>query len=146
MTKEELYDNYEFNVTARALKREFPFITNVYVRNDEEVNKYKRMIFFEVDINPYLLSQQYGLPLSNYVDGQLRSGGDYWGPWLSFFLKGGVDAAGPINRAIDLLVYSIHDSPAIPQELKLGKELGISGFHASHKTVPPDLMSQSVEQ
>ena len=146
MTKEELYDNNEFKVTARALKREFPFTTNVYVRNDEEVNKYKRMIFFEVDINPYLLSQQYGLPLSNYVDGQLRSGGDYWGPWLSFFLKGGVDAAGPINRAIDLLVYSIHDSPAIPQELKLGKELGISGFHASHKTVPPDLMSQSVEQ
>ena len=145
MTKEELYNNYEFKVTARALKREFPFITNVYV-NEEEINKYNRMIFFQVDINPYLLSQQYGLPLSNYVDGQLRSGGDYWGPWLSFFLKGGVDAAGPINRAIDLLVYSIHDSPAIPQELKLGKELGISGFHASHKTVPPDLMSQSVEQ
>ena len=117
MTKEELYDNYEFKVTARALKREFPFITNVYVRNDEEVNKYKRMIFFEVDINPYLLSQQYGLPLSNYVDGQLRSGGDYWGPWLSFFLKGGVDAAGPINRAIDLLVYSIHDSPPFHKNL-----------------------------
>ena len=145
MTKEELYNNYEFKVTARALKREFPFITNVYV-NEEEINKYNRMIFFQVDINPYLLSQQYGLPLSNYVDGQLRSGGDYWGPWLSFFLKGGVDAASPINRAIDLLVYSIHDSPAIPQELKLGKELGISGFHASHKTVPPDLMSPSVEQ
>ena len=145
MTKEELYNNYEFKVTARALKREFPFITNVYV-NEEEINKYNRMIFFQVDINPYLLSQQYGLPLSNYVDGQLRSGGDYWGPWLSFFLKGGVDAASPINRAIDLLVYSIHDSPAIPQELKLGKELGISGFHGSQKTVPPDLMSPSVEQ
>ena len=141
MTKEELYDNYEFKVTARALKREFPFITDVYVNDDEEVNKYNRMIFFQVDINPYLLSQQYGLPLSNYVDKQLRSGKDYWGPYISFFLKGGVEAASPVNRAIDELIYSIHRSTAIPQELKLDKELAVSGFHGSHKTVPPDLMS-----
>ena len=140
MTEEELYDNYEFKVTKRALMREFPFITNVYV-NDEEINKYNRMIFFQVDINPYLLSQLYGLPMSKYVDKKLRSGEDYWGPFISFFLMGGVDAARPVNRAIDELISNIHRSTAIPQELKLDKELAVSGFHGSHKTVPPDLMS-----
>jgi len=141
MTKEELYDNYEFKVTAKALKREFPFIYNVYIKDEAEIDKYRSMIFITVDIDPYLLSQLYGLTMSKYVDKQLRSGEDYWGPYISFFLMGGTDAASPISRAIDELITSIHNSTALPKELKLNRELGISGFYASHKTVPPDLMS-----
>ena len=34
MTKEELYDNYEFKVTKRTLMSEFPFIKDVYVQDD----------------------------------------------------------------------------------------------------------------
>ena len=55
MTEEELYDNYEFKVTKRALMREFPFIKNVYVKDPATIDQYKSFIFLDADINPYEL-------------------------------------------------------------------------------------------
>jgi hypothetical protein len=36
MTAQELNDNYEYKITKRALIKEFPFIKDVFVREEEE--------------------------------------------------------------------------------------------------------------
>jgi hypothetical protein len=143
MTLEELYDNYEFKVTKRALMREFPFIKNVYVKDPASLEKYQSFIFLDVDINPYELSQQYGLKMDKTVDKYLRRGEPYWVPYLSMYVRGvdSVEDTLPIKRAIAELLSGIHNSVAIPLELKLGKELEVSGYHANPNTVPPDMMS-----
>lgn len=141
MTEQELYDNYTFKVVKRALMREFPFIKNVYVKDPADVDKYSMFIFLDVDINPYELSQMYGLKIDPIPNRYLRRGEPYWAPYLSMFIKGGVEETYPIKKAIDDLVKSIQRSSAIPQEFKLDRELDISTFHASPDTVPSDIMS-----
>ena len=141
MTEQELYDNYTFKVVKRALMREFPFIKNVYVNHPDDVDKYSMFIFLDVDINPYELSQMYGLKIDPIANKYLRRGEPYWAPYLSMFIKGGVEETYPIKKAMDDLVKSVQRSTALPQEFKLDRELDISTFHASPDTVPSDIMS-----
>jgi hypothetical protein len=140
MTKEELYNNYEYKVIVRAIKQEFPFIKNIYVRDDETINKYESYIFLDADINPFEMSQKYNLRLYPILLNYLKRGEPYWGSYLSLFTKGGPDETSQINRAIEELIVGIHNSPAIPQELKLNKTLEITGWHA-HPSTLPDTMS-----
>jgi hypothetical protein len=142
MTEQELYDNYTFKVVKRALMREFPFIKNVYVNDPADIDKYSMFIFLDVDINPYELSQMYGLKIDPIPNRYLRRGEPFWAPYLSMFIKGGVEETYPIKKAVDDLVKSIQRSSAIPQEFKLDRELDISTFHASPDTVPSDIMSR----
>ena len=142
MTEQELYDNYTFKVVKRALMREFPFIKNVYVKDPADIDKYKSFIFLDVDINPYELSHMYGLKVDPITNKYLRRGEPYWAPYLSMFIKSGVEDTYPIKKAINDLVYSIQKSPAIPQEFKLDRELDIGSYHAGPDTLPPDMMSR----
>ena len=141
MTEQELYDNYTFKVVKRALMREFPFIKNVYVKDPDSIDKYKSFIFLDVDINPYELSHQYGLRVDPITHKYLRRGEPYWAPYLSMFIKSGVEDTYPIKQAINELVHSIQKSTAIPQEFKLDRELDIGSYHAGPDTIPPDMMS-----
>ena len=141
MTEQELYDNYTFKVVKRALMREFPFIKNVYVKDPDSIDKYKSFIFLDVDINPYELSHQYGLRVDPITHKYLRRGEPYWAPYLSMFIKSGVEDTYPIKQAINDLVHGIQKSPAIPQEFKLDRELDIGSYHAGPDTIPPDMMS-----
>ena len=141
MTEQELYDNYTFKVVKRALMREFPFIKNVSVKDPADIDKYKKYIFLDVDINPYEMSQMYGLKIDPIANRYLRRGEPYWAPFLSMFVKGDVEESYPIKKAINDLVHSIQKSTAIPQEFKLDRELDIGSYHAGPDTLPPDMMS-----
>jgi hypothetical protein len=142
MTEQELYDNYEFKITKRALMREFPFIKNVYVKDPATIDEYKSFIFLDADINPYEMSHMYGLKVDRITDKYLRRGEPYWGPYLSLFVTGGVEETWPIKKAISDLILGIRKSPAMPSELKLDRELDIRAYHASPDTLPPDMMSR----
>jgi len=141
MTEQELYDNYTFKVVKRALMREFPFIKNVSVKDPADIDKYKKYIFLDVDINPYEMSQMYGLKIDPIANRYLRRGEPYWAPFLSMFVKGDVEESYPIKKAINDLVNSVQKSTALPQEFKLDRELEIATYHASPDTVPSDIMS-----
>jgi hypothetical protein len=141
MTEQELYDNYEFKITKRALMREFPFIKNVYVKDPATIDQYNSFIFLDVDINPYEMSHQYGLKVDRITDKYLRRGEPYWGPYLSLFVSGGVEETWPIKKAISDLMNGIRKSPAMPSELKLDRELDIRAYHANPDTLPRDMMS-----
>ena len=141
MTKEELYNNYEFKIVKRTLMNEFPFIKDVYVKDPDTIDQYRSFIFLDADINPYELSHMYGLKVDKLVEKYLRRGEPYWGPYLSLFITGGVEDTWPIKKAIGDLINGIHMSPAIPPELKLDRELEISSYRAKPDTLPPDMMS-----
>jgi hypothetical protein len=54
VTQKEVEDSYEFKLMKKILKREFPWIVDVLVPDDEEVNKYG-LIFLPIVIDPFLL-------------------------------------------------------------------------------------------
>jgi len=140
MTEQELYDNYEFKVLDRALRREFPFIKKVYVKDPADIGKYETMQFLDVDINPYEMVQSYGFRIDPIADRYLRRGEPAWGPYLSMFVKGEFTESGPIRDTIEELITGVRNSPALPSQLKFPLKFDISGWHASPDTVPSDIM------
>lgn len=141
MTKEELYDNYEFKITKRTLMREFPFIKDVYVEDDEAINRYEHFIWLTVDIDPYQMGQMYGLSVSKFVTRALKRGEPYWVPFLSTLMSGGVEDTYPIAQAMEKVIGGVHKSPALPPELKLEKEMDISSYMVKTESLPPDITS-----
>jgi hypothetical protein len=142
MTAQELNDNYEYKITKRALIKEFPFIKDVSVK-EEAINKWSAIIYIDLIIDPFAFAQQYGFRVWGPIINDLKRGENYRSPYISIFIGNSdrVELASPINKAMDELMYGIHKSPAIPHELKLGKELVIGTFTATPSSLPPDLRS-----
>ena len=143
MTREELENNYEYKVTKKALMREFPFIKDVFVKEDEDITRWSHTIYLDVIIDPFAFGHQYGFRVWGPIINYLKRGEPYMSPYLSLFIgdPDRVELASPINKAMEELMDGIHKSPAIPHELKLGKELVIGTFTATPSSLPPDLRS-----
>jgi hypothetical protein len=142
MTAQELNDNYEYKITKRALIKEFPFVKDVSVK-EEAINKWSTLIYIDLIIDPFAFAQQYGFRVWGPIINALKRGENYRFPYISMFIGNDdrVELASPINKAMDELTHGIHKSPAIPHELKLGKELVIGTFTATPSSLPPDMLS-----
>ena len=141
MTVQELNDNYEYKVTKRALIKEFPFIKDVFVREEEEINKWSRLIYIDLIIDPFAFAQQYGFRVWGPVINYLKRGENYMSPYISIFIGNSdrVELASPVNKAMEELMHGIHKSPAIPHELKLDKRLMIGTFTATPSSLPSNM-------
>jgi hypothetical protein len=136
MTKEELEDNYEYKVTKRALMKEFPFIKDVIPPTEDDINRWKYSIYLELVIDPYILGQTYGIPVWSVVTRLLRRGEDYWSPYLNTFFNNR-EVIDTISRDMGTLMNGIHKSKALPDELKLPKELEVGTFMVHPQSLPP---------
>ena len=45
MTREQLENNYEYKVTKKALMREFPFVKDVFVKDDNDIDKWRSTVY-----------------------------------------------------------------------------------------------------
>ena len=131
ITPEELYDNYEYKVTVKALKREFPFIKDVRI-DEEKINKYG-LIFIVLYIDPYQMAKIYNLTPSPYIISSIMKGEEYFiGPVItpSVYFKEERPQVRPITDAVDTLIDEVHDSKAIPTTMKMpqGRKLAVEGY------------------
>jgi hypothetical protein len=117
MTPQELYDNYEYKVTAKALKREYPWILDVGVEEDR-INEYN-LIFIDIYYDPYMLEDEYGWGLANWLISSIEDGREYNSPYLSTAFKTTYEDAREVADEIDETIKDIHNSPAMPYDLKL---------------------------
>jgi hypothetical protein len=143
ITPEELYDNYEYKVTLKALKREFPFIKDVRI-DEDKINRYG-LIFIELYIDPYQMANIYSLTPSEFIMSSIMKGEDYFnGPVFSptIYFKEGLLQVKPITEAIDRLIEDVHKSNAIPSTMKMfhGRRLSVGGYIVipEYVTVPMD--------
>jgi len=139
-TQEELDSNYTFKIIQKSLKQEFPFIKKVYLRNPKDLDKWSNNIFVDVDINPYEISERYGLPLDGLTERYLRRGQEYWSPHLSMFFKLNTieerRIIGNIVNDTNYLIHSIQENAAIPDHLKFFKKVNIGAWYANPDTYP----------
>ena len=143
ITPEELYDNYEYKVTVKALKREFPFIKDVRI-DEEKINKYG-LIFIVLYIDPYQMAKIYNLTPSEFIMSSIMKGEDYFiGPVItpSIYFKEERPQVKHITEAVDTLIDEVHDSKAIPTTMKMfhGRKLAVEGYMVvpEYVTVPVD--------
>jgi len=143
ITPEQLYDNYEYKVTVKALKREFPFIKDVRI-DEDNINRYG-LIFIEIYIDPYQMAKMEDLTPSEYIISSIMKGEDYFnGPVVtpSIYFKEGYADISPITDSIDRLIDEVHDSKAIPTTMKMpqGRRLNVGGYVVipEYVTVPQD--------
>ena len=141
MTREQLENNYEYKVTKKALMREFPFIKDVFVKDDNDIDKWNRTVYLDLIIDPFVFAHQYGFRVWGPIINALRRGESYMSPYLSLFIGDSdrTELASPVNKAMEELMDGIHKSPAIPHELKLGKIMNIGSFTATPSSLPSNM-------
>jgi hypothetical protein len=144
MTREQLENNYEYKVTKKALLREFPFVKDVLVKDDEDITKWKATIYIDLIVDPFAFAHQYGFRVWGPIINALKRGEDYMSPYLSLFIgdPDRTELVSPVNKAMEELMDGIHWSPAIPYELKLGKLgklLKLGTFTATPSSLPSNM-------
>ena len=140
MTREELENNYTYKVVCRVLKRQFPFITDISV-GDEDLTKYKRSIFLNISVNPFVLGQMFGVRVASYVTRALEHGETYQSIYLSIMFGG--PASNEMHELQELMrkvVKNTTQSSSIPHEMRVyDKEFNLGDFTAHPDTLPPDI-------
>ena len=139
MTYEQLIDNYEYKIAKKMLLREYPWIKDVVIREDE-INKWN-LIFLDVTIDPYELGRQEGWTVSPYLRRRIEKEGEYWTPYLSILYDNvSWDEARPLQDEINKSLESIHTSPALPIDLRLPgtRKFQIGTWYAYPTSITPE--------
>ena len=140
MTREELENNYTYKVVTRVLKKQFPFITDITV-DDEDLIKYKRSIFLNISINPFILGQMFGVRVASYVTRALERGETYQSIYLSIMFGGSArDEMYELQELMSKVIKNTTESSSIPHEMRVyDKQFGIGDFTVHPDTLPPDI-------
>jgi hypothetical protein len=139
MTREELENNYTYKVVTRVLKKQFPFITDISV-SDEDLSKYKFSIFLQVSINPYILGQMFGVKVRNYVTRTLQEGNNYNVLYLTLLFDRSSSEMNELQELMDKVIENTSTSSSIPHEMRVvGKGFKIGDFIVPPSTLPPDI-------
>ena len=137
MTYEELLNNYEFKLASKIIKREYPFIKKVIMREPEDINKYS-LIFLDFEVDPKKLMEFYGEDLASYVLWNIKNNKTFWSSYLTLFMETGNREKYGETQFNDLL-KSVHTQASIPSELKLHPTRGLR--QGTFFMVPPYDMS-----
>jgi hypothetical protein len=140
MTKEELENNYTYKVVSRVLKRQFPFITDISV-SEEDLSKYKRSIFLNISVNPFMIGQMFGVKVANYVTRALERGETYQTLYLSIMFGGSArDEMHELQDLMGKVIKTTTQSSSIPHEMRVyNKEFNIGDITVHPDTLPPDI-------
>lgn len=133
VTKEEVENSYEFKLIKKILKREYSWILDVNLPSDEEINNYA-LIFVDIVMDPYKLQRETGWPFNSYMKfyfagdkNWLHDGNRYYykTSYLTTMYQVPREEVLPIQDNIEDTMKQVAKSPAIPSDLKLGKNRGI---------------------
>ena len=130
VTPTEVENNYEYKLMKKVLRQEFPWIKDVSVPNDEEINKYN-LIFLDIVIDPYILQKEIGLPLERWMKRYFKDPPSntryakapyiYSSSYLSTMFSGDRDITRELQDKVDATMKSVGRSAAIPEDLKIQK-------------------------
>ena len=144
MTYEQLMDNYEFKIAKKMLKREYPWIKDVVIKDNDEINKYN-LIFLDVIIDPYELGRQEDWTVTSYLSRTINDLGEYWSPYLSSFFRDIMwEDARPLQDGVNKALTSIHTSPALPIDLRLpgSRKFQVGSWYAYPTSITPEDTTQ----
>ena len=128
VTPSELENNYEFKLMKKVLRQEYPWILDILVPKDEDINKWN-LIFLPIVIDPFMLQKEVGLPIEKWIRRYLTEDKHqymgkpyaYVSSYISTMFKGDREITQQIHDEVEKVMRSVEKSAAIPNDLKLGK-------------------------
>lgn len=139
LTYDDIVNSYEFKLTEKILKREFPWIKRIDIR-PEELEKYK-IIFLDIYFDPYEFAREKDWLINWYKVGELHRGESLRESYLTIFFNVSYDESREVTSEIEETINAVKESNAIPRDLKLPSSRTFSiGSWVSEPnlTIPPD--------
>lgn len=127
-TTEDIENNYEFKVMRRILKKEYPFITDMKLT--DEWDEYVSLYFVDITINPTMLMEVLNIPDSPNSTRYIRRYNDSVA-YLSMLFPVSFnrdDSISNIAKQVQATMTRVHQSPSIPEDMKLYRPVYISGW------------------
>ena len=140
MTKEEIENTYEFKIIKKAVMKEFPFIKDVFISEDDSksLDEYKYIYFISAKIDPFIMTNLYGGQVWSLVIDMLKKYGYYDSSFLTTFVRTeDRDPISKISKELKSLIKGIHETETLPKEFKLDKHVEIDTFTADKSSIPP---------
>lgn len=127
MNQNSIYNNYEYKLIKRGLKKEFPWIIDIEV--NEHVDNYS--IPLNIYIDPYKLQETLNRPLYSWVNRSIVNGEEYKSSYISTIID--IPYSLSVIEIIDpveSVIKKINTLPisALPLNLKLGLNVDISVY------------------
>lgn len=129
-TKAEVESSPIFRIVKKAIMRKYPWVKNLYVGDEEDVNKYNSMLFLDMDIDAIQMAEQYGWTPEFWVTNP--SWGFQMKPYYdtvyisTMIGKEDYQGARDLQNEIEDEMRRIQKSDAIPSEFKIDKRFGLS--------------------
>jgi hypothetical protein len=115
-TPQDIEQSYVFKIVKRILKKQYKWIKDVEI-DKEDFDNYKYNIFLTLTIDPYELAQEKDWEVARWVVNEPN----YEASILGMFFKGRDPNYSQTTDDIQDFMYSITNSPAIPDDLRLPK-------------------------
>ena len=123
LTLDELKNNYEVKLAMRVAKKEFPFIKEFILPDQERLNEYN-LIFLDLIINTKLMMKILGWELSESSEKWFDYHKDnpsvlYQSLFIGVPFKQSFQETSAIEEKINSVLRSIRTSPAFPRDMTL---------------------------
>lgn len=134
-TKEEVEKSPIFKIIRRGLMVKYPWIKNAYIEDDEDVEKYSSMIFFNAEIDAPMMLESVGATPEKWMDPTMIRrvwGREYYDSvyLTTFGSSEDRQKLKDLQDDLDADIKRIQKSQAIPSEYRdqFKKTFGASSF------------------
>lgn len=131
-TPEDIYNVYAFKLIKRALTREFPWIKDVFVRQ-EDLDLYTT-IFLNFEFDPTEFSEAYGHQTKKWIQELIDAGYyiDYSYPNLINDME--YDEYKKVRDDIRRTIKDVSENPTLPDEFKFrNRNIELGTWHINRK-------------
>ena len=139
-TPEKIYNVYAFKLIKRSLMKEFPWIKDVFVRQDD-LNHYTT-IFLNFEFDPTEFSKAYGHETKKWIQELVDEGKylDYSFPNLINDME--YEEYKKVREDIRRTIKDVNENPALPDEFKFDKRnIELGTWHINRKEGEQPFMS-----
>jgi len=137
---EDIYNIYAFKLIKRALKKKFPWIKDVFVRQ-EDLDLYTT-IFLNFEFDPTEFSKAYGHETKAWIQELVDEGKylDYSYPNLINDMS--YEEWKPVREDIRRTIQDVTNNPALPDEFKFDRRnVELGSWHINRKEGEQPFMS-----
>ena len=139
-TPEKIYNVYAFKLIKRSLMKEFPWIKDVFVRQDD-LNNYTTL-FLNFEFDPTEFSKAYGHETKAWIQELIDEGKyiDYSYPNLVNDMQ--YEEFKKVRDGIRRTIKDVTDNPSLPDEFKFDKRnIELGTWHINRKPGEQPYMS-----
>ena len=139
-TPEKIYNVYAFKLIKRSLMKEFPWIKDVFVRQDD-LNNYTTL-FLNFEFDPTEFSKAYGHETKKWIQELIDEGKylDYSYPNLINDME--YEEFKKVRDGIRRTIKDVTDNPSLPDEFKFDKRnIELGTWHINRKEGETPYMS-----